>query len=64
LVAGAGGQDGDVAGLQREYSTFLAAEADPALAACDAENFMDPGMIVHVVVDAVAPWVVPSVRFE
>ena len=63
-MAGAGGQDGDVAGLQREYSTLLAAEADPPLAARDAENLMDPGVIVHVVVDAVAPSVAPSVRFE
>src|ERR1700733_2791893 len=63
-MARAGGGDGDVAGLQREYSTFLAAEADPPLAACDAEDLMDPGVIVHVVVDAVAPCVAPSVRFE
>jgi hypothetical protein len=55
LVARAGGQDGNVAGLQREYSTFLAIEADPPLAARDAEDLMDPGMIVDVVVDAVAP---------
>jgi hypothetical protein len=63
-MARAGGQDGDVAGLQREYSTFLAAEADPTLAARDAEDIMDPGVIVHVVVDAVAPCVAPSVRLE
>src|ERR1700742_3609592 len=63
-MARAGGQDGDVAGLQREYSTFPAAEADPTLAARDAEDLMDPGVIVHVVVDAVAPCVAPSVRLE
>ena len=63
-MARAGGQDGDVTGLQSEYSTFLAAEADPPLAARDAENLMDPGVVVHVVVDAVAPCAAPSVRFE
>src|SRR5258705_2625152 len=30
----------------------------------DAKRFMDSGVIVHVIVDAVAPGVSPAVRFE
>ena len=57
LVARAGRQDGDVAGLQREDPTLLAAEADAALPRAMTEHLMDSGVIVHVVVDAVAPCV-------
>src|SRR3981081_1434326 len=63
-MARAGGQDSDVAGLEREDSTLFATEADAPLAAPDAEHLMDPGVIVAVVVDAVAPGVAPSVRLE
>jgi hypothetical protein len=64
LVARAGRQDDDIAALQREYPALPAAEADASLAARDAEHLMDPRVIVHIVVDAVAPDVSPSVRFE
>jgi hypothetical protein len=34
------------------------------VATSDAEHLMDPRVIVHIVVDAIAPAVSPSVRFE
>src|SRR5258708_6315381 len=58
------GQDGDVAGLESEDSTLFATEANAPLSTCDAEHLVDPGVIVPVVVDAIAPGVAPSVRFE
>ena len=63
-MACAGRQDGDIARLQREDPPGLAAEADPPLAPRDAEHLMDSGVIVHVVVDAVAPRGAPSACFE
>src|SRR5258708_17102820 len=56
-MARAGGENGDVASLQREDPALVAAEPNTALAARDAEHLMNPGVIVHVVVDAVAPGV-------
>jgi len=50
--------------FNRDDPPILAAEADAPFAARDAERLMDPGVIVHVVVDAVAPGVCPTVRFE
>ena len=63
-MAGAGGQDGDIARLQREYATLGAAEADAPFSARDAKYFMDSGVVVYVIVDAITPGVPPSVRFE
>jgi hypothetical protein len=60
----AGRKNGDVPGLQSEDTTLAAAEADTSFASGDAEHLMDPGVIMHVVVDAVAPGVAPSVRLE
>jgi len=57
LVAGAGGQDGDIARLQREYATLGAAEADASSSARDARYFMDSGAVVYVTVDAITPGV-------
>src|SRR5437762_3387864 len=63
-MAGTGRQDGDVASVQREDPPLFAAEPNASLAARDAEHLMDSGVIVHIVVDAVAPGVSPSVRFK
>src|SRR5882757_4596938 len=63
-MARAGRHDGHVASLQREDPALFAAEPNAALAARDAEHLMDPRVIVHVIVDAVAPGVSPTVRFE
>jgi hypothetical protein len=64
LVAPGCRQDGDVAGLQRQDSALLAAEAGAALAARDGEHFVNSGMIVHIVVDAVEPAIVLPVGIE
>jgi hypothetical protein len=51
--------------MQSSRSTaLLATEAYAALAARYAEHLMDPGVIVHIVVDTIAPAASPSVRFE
>src|SRR5437868_13182708 len=63
-MASAGRQDDHIAGVQGEYPPFLATESNASLATRDAEHLMDPGVIVHVVVNAVAPAMSPSVRFE
>ena len=51
-------------GFNVNIRPYLAAEVHPPLAARDAENLMDPGVIVHVVVDAAAPCAALSVRFQ
>src|SRR5947208_8454593 len=63
-MSGAGGQDGDVASFQREDPALVAAEPNAPLAARDAQDLMNPGVIVHVVVDALTPGVAPSISFE
>src|SRR5437762_11888472 len=63
-MSGAGGQDGDVASFQREDPALVAAEPNAPLAARDAQDLMNPGVIVHVVVDALTPGVPPSISFE
>src|SRR4051794_39348486 len=63
-MARTGRQDGHVARLQREYPPLVAAEPYAALAARDAEYLVSAGVVVHVVVDAIAPGICPSVRFE
>src|ERR1700750_1468396 len=64
LVTRPGGQDGDVACLQREDPSLPPSEPDATFAARDSKHLMDPGMIVNVIVDAVAPSVAPAVLFE
>ena len=64
LMAGTGWQDSDVASLEREDPALVAAEADAAFAARDAEHLVDSGMVVHVIVDAIAPGIAPSIGFE
>lgn len=60
----AGGKNRDVPSLQGEDLPFVAAEPNAALAARDAEYLMDPGVIMHVIVDAIPPAISPSVRFK
>jgi hypothetical protein len=63
-MARAGRQDGHVASLQREDPPLFAAKSYAALAARDAEHLMDLGVVMHIIVDAVAPGIFPSVRLE
>lgn len=55
LVTRLGGQDGDVACLQREDPSLPPSEPEGTFAARNSKQLMDPGMIVNVIVDAVAP---------
>lgn len=59
-MAGAGGEDGDVAGRDLEFPAGVAAEPDPGMAARDAERFVNRGVVVQIIVDAVAPHVAPA----
>jgi hypothetical protein len=57
-------KNGDVASFQREDPSLVAAEPNAALTARNAEDIMNPGVKVHVVIDAVAPGVAPSISLE
>jgi hypothetical protein len=54
-MAGAGRQDDDVPAPQRDDLAFIATEAHPRVPARDTEHLMGTRMVVHVVVNAVAP---------
>jgi hypothetical protein len=64
LVAGAGRKHDDVAGLEVHRLALRTAELHAGISARYTEHFMDAGMVVHVVVDAVSPGAAPSVLFE
>src|SRR5260370_901474 len=63
-MGGAGGQDG--AGPRRDFKLLAAVttEADPRVAAGDAERFMDRRVVVQIIVDAVAPHIAPAIGAE
>src|SRR5262245_65739072 len=61
LVAGAGGQDRDIAGLELDLAALAPAELHARTAPGDPQHLMGPGVIMHVVVDAVAPGAAPAV---
>src|SRR5262245_18539453 len=64
LVAGAGGQDRDIAGLEFDLAALAPAELHARPALGDPQHLMGPGVIMHVVVDAVAPGAAPAVAGE
>src|SRR5690242_5303525 len=63
-MPGAGGQDGDIAGLDRQDASFQSAELNLALAASDAKYLVNARVIVDIVVNTVAPGIAPAVPFE
>src|SRR5947209_6163803 len=63
-MAGARGQHYDVPGLQSDGLSLIAAEADARVAAGGTEYFVRAGMIMHVIIDPVAPAAAPPVVFE
>ena len=63
-MPGAGGQDRDVAGRDLEFLAAVAAEANPGVAARDAERFVHRRVIVQIIVDAVAPHIAPAIGAE
>src|SRR6266849_1936229 len=64
LMAGPGGENYHISGMQLEYLAVAAAEADAGLPARNAQHFMGAGMVMHVVVDTVAPRISPAVALE
>ena len=64
LMPCAGRQDGDVAGFQLQGTPAASAELHLPFAAGDAEHFMDAGIVMHIVVNAIPPGVAPAVAFE
>src|SRR6266480_5186171 len=64
LMPGAGGQDRNIAGGNFQHLALVAAEAHLRMAARDAEHLMHGGVIVHKIVDAVAPHRAPAVGAE
>ena len=63
-MAGACGKDGDVAGRDFNFLAAVAAEANLGASARYAEHFVNRGVIVQIVVDAVAPHVAPAIGAE
>jgi hypothetical protein len=63
-MSGARGQDGDVAGGYFQLLAAVAAEADTGVATGDAEHFMHGGVVVQIIVDAVAPHRAPAIGAE
>src|SRR5947209_7105740 len=64
LMAGAGGQHRHIARFEVEHASAIAAEPHPGAAARDAEHLVDARVVMRVVIDAVAPGLVPSVASE
>src|ERR1700735_2385128 len=64
LVAGPGGKDSNIAGLYLHGSPIVAAKAHGAPAPCDAENFVNSGVVMDVIVYSVAPGISPTVHLE
>jgi hypothetical protein len=63
-MAGAGRQDRYVAGTELDRAAVLSAKADLGGAARNAHHFVDSGMIMQVVINAVPPASAPAVAFE
>src|SRR6185437_3654712 len=63
-MAGASGEDRDIARAQLEFPAAIAAEPHPGMAADNAKGFVDRRVIMQIVVNAVAPRIAPAVGAE
>ncbi len=63
-MPGAGGQDRDIAGCNFDLLAVVAAEPHPRMAAGDAERLMHRGVVVQIIIDAVAPHLAPAIGAE
>ena len=61
LMTGAGRKDYGIAGLQLEDAAFIAPETHRCASASDAKNFVNPRVIMEIIVDAIAPRIAPSI---
>src|SRR6266852_2532760 len=64
LMSGAGREDGDIAGRDLDLLATVAAEPHPRMAARNAECLVNGGMVMQIIVDAVAPHLAPAVGAE
>ena len=64
LMPCSSGQDCNVACFASQGTTKASAELHLAFTAGNAEHFMNTGMVVHIVVNAVTPGIAPAVAFE
>src|SRR6266567_7605881 len=64
LMSGACRQDGDIAGRNLDLPATVAAEPHPRMAAGNAERLVNGGMVMQIIVDAVAPHLAPAVGAE
>ena len=63
-MAGAGRENGDVAGHDLDCLAVIAAKADARAAAGNAERLVHGRMVVQIIEDAVAPHITPAVGAE
>src|SRR5215475_4295927 len=63
-MTGAGGEDGDIASLQRDRAALQTAKLHLAFAAGDVEHLVDARVIVNIVVDAITPGIAPAIGRE
>ena len=64
LMSCASQQDGNVARLQLQNTAPMSAELHLAFTAGNAKHFVDAGMVMHIIVNAVTPGVAPAVAVE
>src|ERR1700753_2301039 len=63
-MAGTRRQDRDVTRIEFEFPAAITAETNPCMATGDAERLVNGGVIVQIVVDAVAPHIAPAMGAE
>jgi hypothetical protein len=63
-MAGAGGQDRDVAGGDFEFLALIATEPNAGVPTRNPERFVNGRVIMQIVVNAVAPHVAPAIGAE
>src|SRR5712664_2325633 len=64
LMSGAGREDGDIGGRDLDLLATVSAEPHPRMAARNAECLVNGGMVMQIIVDAVAPHLAPAVGAE
>lgn len=64
LVPGACRQDTDIAGDEEQRTAIFAAETNARASWRDTEHFMSARVIMHVIVNAIAPCIDPTVCLE
>jgi hypothetical protein len=63
-MAGAGRNDHGITGFQFDDAALIAPETDGCAPASDTEHFMNPRVVVEIIVYPVAPGIDPPVGFK